>query len=549
MAGCGSSSHSSGTEADPASVVPASAPVYLGATVKPGGSLRSGALAAGRDLTGQANPYLKLLGALQTPGSPTLSLNADVESWLGPHAGLFLDSAAGLEPLISLVEKVLSGKSRPSAPPFATGKLEGAMVLDTSDASAARSFLAEQAKRAGAHAASYRGVSYEVTGSGLAFGLVGRFAVIGSQAGLRQVIGANQGEPALSSAGGYGKLMAQSPSEALAHLYVNPTAASAAAASGGSSSSLLGALAGERQANLSLLPAAGSATVDVDTLAAARSVPGLLAVEPQAAKALSELPGESWLAVGLGPLADRLDADVAGLRALGSLLSGEADAATAGTTLSLGSLLSGLVSPLAVMGAPNAAARAAFASWMGPAGIYAAGSSVLELKAGVVIASTNPARSKAAVAALAAALRHLGDTVTRTSIPGAEAAVQAEIPGLPLALEIADGRNGAGQARFVLGLGEEGVHDALAPSSTMSSSSSTAAATTALGEGIAPSVELDIPTLLTLLESVGLTESASLGEFLPYLKASSTLAGGGRQLSGEVDRFKLVLGLHQAAGG
>ena len=55
--------------------------------------------------------------------------------------------------------------------------------MDTSDATAARSFLATQAKRAGAHAASYRGVSYEVTAAGLAFGLVGRFAVIGSENG------------------------------------------------------------------------------------------------------------------------------------------------------------------------------------------------------------------------------------------------------------------------------------------------------------------------------------------------------------------------------
>ena len=38
LAGCGSSSHSNGTTADPAGVTPASAPLYLGATVRPGGS-------------------------------------------------------------------------------------------------------------------------------------------------------------------------------------------------------------------------------------------------------------------------------------------------------------------------------------------------------------------------------------------------------------------------------------------------------------------------------------------------------------------------------
>ena len=59
---------------------------------------------------------------------------------------------------------------------------------------------------------------------------------------------------------------------------------------------------------------------------------------------------------------------------------------------------------------------------------------------------------------------------------------------------------------------------------------------------------LDFPTLLSLLEGVGLTEDPSLAEFLPYLRAASTLAGGGRALGGEVERFRLVLGLHQPSG-
>src|SRR5258707_1099312 len=70
-AGCGSS-HSSGTTIDPASAVPATAPLYASATVRPDGALQSAARAAGRALTRQADPYLRLLGALQTPGSPAL---------------------------------------------------------------------------------------------------------------------------------------------------------------------------------------------------------------------------------------------------------------------------------------------------------------------------------------------------------------------------------------------------------------------------------------------------------------------------------------------
>ena len=138
LAGCGSS-HSSGTVADPASAVPAAAPLYAGATVRPGEPLKKNALAAGRALTHQADPYLNLLGALGTPGSGTLSYKADVAPWLGEHAGVFLsalDSAteSRVSQLLSLLGKGRLGGS-PSAGsfPFGTHGAQGAIVLDTSD--------------------------------------------------------------------------------------------------------------------------------------------------------------------------------------------------------------------------------------------------------------------------------------------------------------------------------------------------------------------------------------------------------------------------------
>src|SRR5271167_1710638 len=91
ITGCGSS-HTSGSAADPAGAIPASAPLYAGALVRPTGSEKAAASASGRILTGQADPYLRLLGALQTPGSATLDFNRDVAPWLGPSAGIFVSS-------------------------------------------------------------------------------------------------------------------------------------------------------------------------------------------------------------------------------------------------------------------------------------------------------------------------------------------------------------------------------------------------------------------------------------------------------------------------
>jgi hypothetical protein len=559
LTGCGSS-NTVATSADPASAIPASAALYAGATVRPSGAQRTAALAAGAALTHQADPYLRLLAALQTPGSPALDFKRDVAPWLGPHAGVYLASLNSAGPLTAVLAQGLlgGGSSGSGAFPFATGAVEGAIVLDTSDETKARSFLDAQAQHAGAHAASYRGVGYKVDAKGLAFGIVDRFAVLGSEAGMHGVIDTTLGGPSLAHAGGYAKLLAVAPSDALAHIYSNPATVAAPTTRAGAQEGLtgvLGLLSSGRQANISLVASAGSLALDADTLTAgAKSgAGGLLSADPRGAQALAQLPGESWLAIGLGNVGESLAGDVQGLRALGSLVAGSAGpsgvAAPASSTLSLKGLLEGMLAPLTVLGAPTPQARSAFTSWMGSAGIFASGSSLLELKAAVVIESKDPARSRAAVNLLAAALRKAGGSLQPVTIPGTDASVGARLTGLPVILDIADGRDAGGHTKFVLGFGEASVTAALSPTSTLASASSRGAAASSIGEGAQPSILADFPTLLGLLEGVGLTEDPSFSKFVPYLRSLTTLAGGGHALGGEVERYRLVLGLQAPAAG
>jgi hypothetical protein len=568
LAGCGSSS-APGTAADPAAAAPAAAVLYAGATVRPTGALKTSALAAGKALTHQANPYLRLLGTLQTPGSATLNFSRDLAPWLGAHAGVFLTSLSGAGTLPSQLEQGLLGGSSAGTFAFGASGAQGAIVLDTSDTAKASSFLDSQAAKAGAHATSYHGVRYEVNAGGVAFGLVDRFAVIGSESGLHNVIEVAHGGGALASTSAYAKLLAAAPSEALAHVYSNPASATNAAAkqAGGTTEGAAGALsliAGAQQANISLVPSAGSSTsgagpvaassltLDADTLASGPSAPGggLLAADPEGAQALGELPGESWLAIGLGHVGATLGQDAQGLQtlaALGNTLTGgPPESSTSG--LSVAGLLQGLITPLRELGANTAQARAAFASWMGSGGIFASGANLLELKAAVAITSKDPARSRAAVAALADQLRKAGASVSPASIPGTEAAVAARISGLPVVLDIADGHDSAGQTKFVLGIGEASVAAALNPPSTLSASATRTAAAAKLGEGIQPSLIVDFPTFLGLLEAVGLIEDPSISKFVPYLRSLTTLAGGGRELGGGMQRFRLALGLQPVGG-
>jgi hypothetical protein len=548
LAGCGAS-RGIGTSTDPASAVPASVPLYVGATVRPQGAQRSAALSAGTALTHQANPYLRLLAILQTPGSAPLSFSRDVAPWLGQQAGIFVSSlgsssAAAENVLQALLAHGLLGSSSEAAFPFGAGGAQGAIVLDTSDAAKAGSFLAAMAGRARAHATAYRGLSYQTTDAGVAFALVRRLAVIGSESGVRSVIDTTLGGAALAHASGYATLLAAAPSSALAHVYSNP----AIAAAKGAAATLAQLLTGAHEANLSLIPAQGQLALDADLLPAGTAgAPGGLLSSAGAggAQAMAELPGDSWLALGLADAGATLSEDVRGLKALASL--GSSLGASGGehgfSAFSLKSLLEGLLAPLADLGAPTPQARRDYTSWMGSAGVFASGASLLELKGAAVITSKNPALSRAAVGKLAAQLRAAGGSVAPVSIPGTDAAVGVRLKGLPAVLDIADGRSANGHTKFVLALGEASVAAALNPSSTLSGGAASSAAASALGEGIRPNLIVELPTFLSLLEGVGLTEDPSISKLVPYLRSATTLAGGVRNLTGGAQRVRLVLGL------
>ncbi|HEX4483279.1 MAG TPA: DUF3352 domain-containing protein [Solirubrobacteraceae bacterium] len=559
-AGCGSGA--SGTSIDPARAVPASAPLYAGAYVQPTGKLQDAARAAGRGLTHQADPYLRLLAALQTPGSSALDFKRDIAPWLGPRAGVFLTATGdseerAVERLLTLVERGLLGSSSAgSAFPFAAHSVEGAIVLDSRDSAKARSFLAQLGSRASAHTSSYRGTSYQVNASGIAFAIVAKLAVIGTESGVRAVIDTTAGAPSLAHNPDYAKLQAVAPAGTLANVYANAGAfgGGGAAASKQASMSAFSALAGGGLVNVSLVPSSSTIAVDADALQTSTSAGsdsgGLFSASAPAAQALGELPAESWLAVGLGDVGKTLGADVdaiQGITSLGSSLTGAgAEGEAAG--ISVKGLLEGILAPLRALGAESAQTRREFASWMGSAGLFAAGAGLLELKGGVVIDSNDAARSRAAVAELGSLLRRGGASVQSTKLPGTEAAVAARLSGLPVELDIAAGVDANGHAKFVIGLGEQSIDAALDPTSTISGSAPYGTASAALGQGIAPSVIVDFPTLLGLLEGVGLSEDPSIAPFVPYLRSLSTLSGGGRTLGNGIERFRLVLGLQSAAG-
>jgi hypothetical protein len=530
LAGCGSSGSGN---ADPATVVPASAPLYAGFAIKPTGGSKGNAEAAAKKLTHLAEPYGSLTQALLSSEGTQLKFKQDIESWVGDEAGVFVTSLnAGALPqgsssAQSLLEEGLTGSISSALGAAGFGKgTQGAIVLATSNVGSARSFLQHRAHEQGTHAAGYRGVTYELTTNGVAEGIVKNFAVIGSEAGMKSVIDTSLGGATITTAPGY----ATPPKDAIANAYAKPEeltkAVQGSTGATGQGVALLGQLfAGAKWASLSVTPTANSISIQGDVQSASGTTP-LFGAE--GAQALGALPGTSWLAAGVGDTGANLPRALALLQGVASLGSSTVFSSFGGPSIE--KLFTALDSPKAKL-------QQGFGSWAGAGGMFISGSGLFNLQAGLVIASKDPAASRQAVSKLGALMKGAGATVASASIPGTDAAISVKLQGFPAVIFVADGAG-----KFILGLGQQSVQGALMPSSTLSTSPAYTTATSTLGGGIEPSLIVEFPTLLGFLEGVGLAQSQSLAKILPYLRSLGTLTGGATSQA-SVQHFRLVLGL------
>ncbi|HEV2997534.1 MAG TPA: DUF3352 domain-containing protein [Solirubrobacteraceae bacterium] len=545
IAGCGSSTPP-GANADPATVVPAGAPLYLGAVVRPEGNLKTWSLADARTLTRAHEPFAGLVQTLRSPGGKPLDYGRDVKPWLGSRAGAFVasvTSSAGGELLTHTVSKLLEtiigsgpgllGETGLRELLTSTGT-QGAIVLDTTDASAAGAFLHARAAEAGAHPVSYRGLSYELAHDGAAMGLVGEFAVIGTEAALRGVIDTKLGGPALVHASSYATLASSAEPGALAtayleaHSLIGDVASSNGSGTEGLTALVRGLVGPGGPAYISLLPGHDSLGLDVDTISPTGAPAAGLFADTGGPQAIGSLPGNSWLALGVGDLRTVLSGGAPELRILAALP----------TLLGSGSLnIQGIVKPLTSKAIEP---KRDLLSWAGSGAVFASGSGLLNLEGGIVFSSRSPAGSRAAVALLARAYRAEGAQVSSTSIPGAEVASTVKVKEFPVALTIA-----AGNGKLVIGLGPASAQEALSPTSTFAGSTYYHEAAATLGQGIQPSAFVSFPTMLALLEGLGLGQGqGTLAQLTPLLHSLNTLnAGGAESLAGGVRRARVVLTL------
>jgi Protein of unknown function (DUF3352) len=197
--GCGGDDTDTDAGADPAQVVPADAPLYAEAIVRPEGEQREEVEAALGQLLDTDDPGGEILDALEdeiAQQGSDVSYTDDIEPWLGERAGAFFLNFEDAS--------------------------DGAVVAATTDEDAAREFIERVAEEESddVRDAEYEGVEY-VAADETAGGIVDGFAVIGSEAGFRAAVDASQDSP-LSASGEYTSSIASVAEDGLVTLYAAP---------------------------------------------------------------------------------------------------------------------------------------------------------------------------------------------------------------------------------------------------------------------------------------------------------------------------------------
>jgi hypothetical protein len=471
-AGCGSSSGgSSGAAAgDPAGAIPASAPFYLEATVRPTGKERADLEAAGSKILRTDDPAAKIKALIDRAAAKQgKSYDKDIAPWLGDKAAVALTG-------------------------FAAGEAQFAVVIDSTDDAKARDLIESDSsfktKR------SFEGTDYRFDPSdGTAGGVVKHFLVIASESSFKQVahllnkggqsLGSNQDlKDARSKTGDRPGFMFVDLQGLLRTVAGN--------AAGNLGPSQLSALNGLFERYRAFGVGIGADARAVRLSVASIGSGGNAGAGPGTALPLDKAPGDAWLAFTQ--------------KDIGKTISGVLDSLKDG--ISQFETATGLK------------VKDDLLSWMGDATLFVEGDSVPALGGALVIQSTDPAKTRAAITKIKGLLQRFNQPV------GGAPAGTSDGFTMPLGSGKPDVLIGLAGTRFVVAVGKKALHDAIDPSSTLGSTATFQSASGLLGSAVKPSFYLDFQTLTRFIGLIAHND-AGFAKAKPYLDAFTAAIGGG----------------------
>jgi hypothetical protein len=199
LAGCGG-----GSGSDPASLVPAKAPVYVEATLTPQGTLKANVEALAANVAGIDDIGAKIVTELERgehASGRKLDYAKDIRPWLGEKGGIFLEGYDGEE---------FSGYG---------------VAVEATDTEAARAFIDRLARNGAGkpyRTGSYEGVEFAIKpDGGEVIGIVGDWVVYAEDGhSFRAMVDASEGE-SLADAGSFSSAVSTLPGAGLARLFVD----------------------------------------------------------------------------------------------------------------------------------------------------------------------------------------------------------------------------------------------------------------------------------------------------------------------------------------
>jgi len=488
VAGCaGSSAAGGGT--DPASVVPAAAPLYAEAVLGGNGKEQADAQAALAKILRTSDPQGQILKLFDRGN---VRFARDIEPWIGERVG-----AAALT-LGRDGDKIVVAASR-----------------DNAQAQAALGRIAP-----GATERTYRDVSYRVdtNSHGFAAGVVGDNVVLGTENGLKAAIDASKGA-SLAEAGALKQGRSTVRQERSAFLYVDVAGLlrQALGNAGGGGGQLAPFIDPIAQA----LPKTFAAALDAE--------PGLVRLDSAAfgngggapaagsgADALAALPGDAWLGVGVGELGQTVNGFL-------DHVSKTSPLAGVGVQALLGQAQQQLGLDI----------RQDLLPWMGDAGVYLAGSSADDPRVALLVASKDPAATKRTVAALQRLAQRGGD-VTALNAAGVDSGFAVKRSGK------SDLLVATGGDRFVVANSRAALTEALASGGArLGDTPAFRDAASKLGSGIRPAFFVDVQKLSGIAASKPDHGGDHGRELREYLGAFGAVVGGAKR-DGDVTHGEAV---------
>jgi Protein of unknown function (DUF3352) len=493
LAGCGGDDDGGGdVDVGPAAAVPANAPIYVDATVKPSGSAESDAKAALGKVFDTNDPGGEVVSLIDQEGrqqaaKERFTYAADIEPWLGESVGFFFTNFAG--------------------------EGTGASVVETTDPERALAF-ARKSESSATQTSEQSGTTvYTNPADGDSFAIVGDFLLFGDTEAVNAAIVADRGE-SLGDSSDFTDALGNLPDDRLGTIYTVPKNlldAIPAEEIDPSSRSFFESAAGENLND----PVAGSLTATSDSFDLEFQSEGGGDVETPESSLMGDVPGDAWLALGLGDLGETVKQVIEQLKDSG---------------------IPGFERGLSQFEQISGTSVDELGDALGDAVVYVQGTTEQRLTGALIVKAQNVELASRLINQLQG-FASLGGASKPLSLPGGGTGFQINDPtNFPRPVEI-----GLQNDRVVIAYGAGSAQDALDPSQQLADSTTFSDAqgkVSALGADLF----LSFPQIFQLAEASGAKSDPDYVDAKPYIAALEYLVSGSGTDDGQAE-VKAVLGL------